>query len=57
MAIPDEGTLSAALKVIRVAEPTLARGKVLKKLKEEDNWEYDLMPSSNYGDILANSGD
>jgi hypothetical protein len=39
MAIPDEETLIAALKALRVDEPTLARGKVLKKLKENNNWE------------------
>jgi hypothetical protein len=39
MTIPDEATLITALKAIRVAEPTLAWGKVLKKqkLKEENN--------------------
>jgi hypothetical protein len=44
MTIPDEETLITAVKVLRVKEPMLARAKVLKQLKEENNWEQDLGP-------------
>jgi len=43
MAIPDEQPLIAAIKAIREEEPGLARAKVLKRLKEENNWEYVLV--------------
>jgi hypothetical protein len=39
MTIPDEETLIAAIKALRITEPTLARAKILKQLKEENNWE------------------
>ncbi|KAF8848468.1 hypothetical protein BDZ45DRAFT_753785 [Acephala macrosclerotiorum] len=39
MAIPDEETLLAAVKALRQKEPTLARAKVLKQLKKENDWE------------------
>ncbi|CZR68947.1 uncharacterized protein PAC_18848 [Phialocephala subalpina] len=38
MAIPDDESLLAAVKALRENEPTLARAKVLKQLKE-NNWE------------------
>jgi hypothetical protein len=37
MTIADEETLITAVKALRVKEPTLARAKVLKQLKEESN--------------------
>jgi hypothetical protein len=39
MTIPDEETLITAVKALRTKEPTLARAKILKQLKEENNWE------------------
>jgi hypothetical protein len=39
MTITDEETLITAGKALRVKEPTLARAKVLKQLKEKNNWE------------------
>jgi hypothetical protein len=39
MAIPDDEALLGAVRAIREKEPMLARAKVLKQLKEENNWE------------------
>jgi hypothetical protein len=39
MTILDEETLITVVKVLRTKEPTLARAKFLKQLKEDNNWE------------------
>jgi hypothetical protein len=38
MTIPDEEMVITAVKVLRIKEPTVSRAKVLKQLKEENNW-------------------
>lgn len=57
MAIPDEEALLAAVKTIRAKEPTLARAKVLKQLKEENDWEYDVYHLEIYLSLQNSAND
>lgn len=40
IAIPGEVALLATLRIIQSQEPTLARAKLLKRLREDNTWEY-----------------
>tara|TARA_R110002060_G_scaffold4098_1_gene6412 strand:+ start:317 stop:550 length:234 start_codon:yes stop_codon:yes gene_type:complete len=40
MVSPTEEDLIKAVRDIRLQDPTLARAKVLKHLKDENGWEY-----------------
>ncbi|KAH7391619.1 hypothetical protein BKA64DRAFT_725179 [Cadophora sp. MPI-SDFR-AT-0126] len=62
MVSPTEENLIKAVKAIRLRDPTLARAKVLKQLKDENDWELSekrlkaCMDAHNLGAIAPNVG-